>query len=101
MNLSDLENKLIAAARKHPPSEAVPYAFEKRIMTRIQSRHRADPVSLWAASLWRAALACLAITLALGAWTHFKPAPQQEVELPVALEEALFAELNQNLSDTW
>ena len=29
MNLAELERKLIAAARANPPSDRVPYAFEK------------------------------------------------------------------------
>ena len=38
MNLAELERKLIAAARANPPSDRVPYAFEKRIMARLAAR---------------------------------------------------------------
>ncbi len=31
MNVDELRRKLIAAARANPPSDHVPYAFEKRI----------------------------------------------------------------------
>ena len=31
MNLEPLQKKLLAAARAHPPSDRVPYAFEQRI----------------------------------------------------------------------
>jgi len=35
MNASDLQTKLIEAARKEPPQDQVPYAFEKRIMAHL------------------------------------------------------------------
>ena len=60
MNLADLERKLIAAARRLPPSEAVPYAFEKRIMAHLRARPALDEWSLWARALWRAAAPCVA-----------------------------------------
>ena len=55
MNLAELERKLIAAARANPPSDRVPYAFEKRIMARLAARPVADGWALWARALWRAA----------------------------------------------
>ena len=36
MNLAELETKLIAAARCHPPGDRVPYAFEQRVMARLR-----------------------------------------------------------------
>ena len=36
MNINLLQEKLIRAARHHPPSEHVPYAFEQRIMARLR-----------------------------------------------------------------
>jgi hypothetical protein len=71
MNLEDLQNKLIAAARAHPPSEAVPYAFERRITARIKALGMVDTWALWARGLWRAAGPCIAITLLFAAWSLF------------------------------
>ena len=56
MNLDDLQKKLLAAARSHPPVDAVPYAFEKRIMARLgAARNVADGWTFWGRALWRAA----------------------------------------------
>ena len=69
MNLDDLQKKLVAAARANPPSDRVPFAFEKRITALLKSQPKADPLSLWARALWRAAAPCAAIMLVLGAWS--------------------------------
>lgn len=69
MNLDQLERKLIAAARAHPPNDRVPYAFEKRIMARLADRTVADGWELWARALWRAAALCVTVTVLLGAWS--------------------------------
>ena len=74
MNLAELERKLIAAARSHRVSEAVPYAFEQRIMAHVRMRPALDAGSLWARALWRAAGPCVGIMLLLGAWSVFAPA---------------------------
>jgi len=70
MNLIELQRKLINAARANPPSEHVPYAFEKRIMAQVEAQG-IDKWAPWAAGLWRAAVPCVAITLVLGAWSFF------------------------------
>jgi len=69
MNLDDLQNKLLATARAHPPGDRVPYTFEKRIIALLQSRPPEDPLSLWARALWRAAAPCAAVMLLLGIWS--------------------------------
>ena len=71
MNLAKLEKKLIAAARNTPVNEAVPYAFEKRILAQIKSRNVQDQWSWWARALWRAAAPCVGIMMLLGAWSWF------------------------------
>src|SRR5581483_9153776 len=60
MNLSELRQKLIAAARANSPADSVPYAFEKRILARLTGRPEADPLDFWHAgfraprcSVWR------------------------------------------------
>lgn len=69
MNLDKLQSKLLAAARANPPSDRVPYAFEKRITALLKSPPVMDPLSFWARALWRAAAPCAAIMLALCLWS--------------------------------
>jgi hypothetical protein len=66
MNVSELQRKLLAAARAEQPSDAVPYAFEKRIMSQLTARVATDVRTLWGRILWRAAASCVAVTLLLG-----------------------------------
>ena len=73
MNLTELQNKLIAAARANVPGDQVPYAFEKRITALLASRVAAENMNLWVRGLWRAAVSCVAITLLFGAWAVFNP----------------------------
>ena len=62
MNVTELHRKLIAAARSNPPSDKVPFAFEKRVIAHLTSAHVTDLWAAWAAALWRAAVPCVAIT---------------------------------------
>ncbi len=71
MNLPQLEKKLLAAARATPPSDAVPYAFEKRVMARLSATSLEDPLSQWGRALWRGAMASLAAAVSCGAWASF------------------------------
>lgn len=71
MSLPELNNKLIAVGRANPPSDRVPYAFEKRIMAFITTRPAMDNWAFWSRSLWRAAASCVAIMLVAGAVTFF------------------------------
>jgi len=71
MNLGQLQQKLIAAARAIPPSEQVPYAFEQRILARLRDCPAADTWELWSRALWRAAAPCVACMLLLGAWSYY------------------------------
>jgi hypothetical protein len=73
MNLLELQKKLIASARKNPPSEQVPYAFEKRVMARLSTRPALDRWGMWAGALWRAAVPCVTVMLLLSAWSFFVP----------------------------
>lgn len=69
MNLNSLRDKLLAAARAHPLSDQVPYAFEKRILARLREQPAPDLGALWTRMLWRAAAPCVAITLTITAWS--------------------------------
>jgi hypothetical protein len=98
MNLAELERKLIAAARAHPPSDRVPYAFEKRILARLAARPLADGWELWGRALWRAAAPCVAIALLLGAWSFFSQSSAPANDLSQDLEQTLLAAVDQDQS---
>ncbi len=105
MNLAELERKLIGAARANPPSDRVPYAFEKRILARLAECPAVDVWALWGRALWRAAAPCAAIMVALAAWSFFYPAHRSSPanDLSQALEQTLLAaaEQEQSLDSTW
>ena len=97
MNLAQLERKLIATARANPPSDRVPYAFEKRIMACLVARPLADGWALWARALWRAAAPCVAIMLVLGAWSLCAPQRRTPAnDLSQQLEQTLLAAVDQD-----
>ena len=92
MNTSDLQRKLIAAARVQSPSEAVPYSFEKRIMARLVGVRPVDAWAVWASALWRAAVPCIVITLLFTAWTFFATPPgASSTDLSAELDNTLLA----------
>ncbi len=95
MNLEKLQEKLIAAARTASPDQRVPYAFEKRVMTRVNSRVAADPSALWATALWRAAAPCLAIMLFFSAWSLFGPGSASSGDLGQDFESTVLAAADQ------
>jgi hypothetical protein len=95
MNLSKLHAKLIAAARSHPPAETVPYAFEKRIMARLETHAVEDSWTLWGKALWRGAFACLALAVGLSIWSL-----QANGDVEQDLESTMFAAADQ-LVDSW
>jgi hypothetical protein len=97
MNFAELERKLIAAARANPPSERVPYAFEKRILARLAARPVEDGWALWARALWRAAAPCVAIMLLLGAWSFFASRSNTSAnDVTQDLEKTLLAAVDQD-----
>src|SRR6185503_9053708 len=63
------QQKLLSAARAHPPSDHVPYAFEKRVLARLIAPPALDHWASWARALWRAAAPCVALTLLFGVWS--------------------------------
>ena len=69
MNLDKLQQKLLHAARLHTPSDAVPYAFEKRIMARLSDANLADTRGSWIRALWGAAACSAAIAMLAGVLT--------------------------------
>ena len=104
MNLDELHRKLIAAARAHPPSDRVPYAFEKRVLARLQAHPPLDDWALWARALWRAAAPCVALMVLLGAWSAFEPASTAPAtDLSQEIENTLLAVMDQDSAtdSTW
>jgi len=102
MNMSELQNKLIAAARAHPPSDRVPYAFEKRILARLAARPALDVWVVWSRALWRGALGCLAVVLVLGAGSLFLPVNGGGAnDLSQDFETTMLASVDQDSDSAW
>jgi hypothetical protein len=97
MNLAKLEQKLVAVARANPPSDRVPYGFEKRIMARLAARPVLDGCALWARALWRATAPCVAIMLLLGTWSLLAPSGSAATG---ATTSAATGDLSQQLEQT-
>jgi hypothetical protein len=68
MNLSQLQSKLLEAARRSPPAEHVPYAFERRVMARLTSAPLPNEWLAWTRALWFGAVACTAIAVLAIVW---------------------------------
>src|SRR5437870_321574 len=97
MSIADLHRKLIAAAKANPPSDRVPYAFEKRIMAQLRGRPLVDAWSLWAGALWRATVPCVAVMLVLSAWSFFTPqARSSSRDLSQEIENTVLAAVEQD-----
>ena len=96
MNVVDLEKKLFQAARQDKPSDKVPYAFEKRVMTFLRPLPTPDCWGLWAGALWRAAVPCLALMILLAVWC-FVPASNASSQdnLSQELDNTVLAALDQ------
>jgi anti-sigma-K factor RskA len=101
MNVDRLQKKLVEVAKAAPPSDVVPLAFEKRIMARLRSNAAADPWALWSRSLWRAALACVAVSAVFGVWGFSQsPAPETQ-DLAVQLENSIYASASAGIEELW
>ena len=108
MNLEQLNQKLLAAARRNVPDDRVPFAFEKRIMGRLGSVAVPDGLALWAHGLWRAAIPCIAVVVLLGVSSLFvapeipaaSPAAPASSELSQEFENTLLAAVDQPASST-
>lgn len=99
MKLDKVIENLLKTARNAPPSDHVPYAFEKRIMARIADQPEADSWLAWGRLLWRAVVPYTAVAaFAAVTWMSVSPAqnsqaaPTPEVEEIAALVIELPAE---------
>ena len=92
MDLEKLQQELMTAAKALPPSDRVPYAFEKRIMARLAAPLAVDVWAVWGRWLWRAVAPCMSVMAALGVWvlatTHSEPESQN---LEQAIENTLLS----------
>jgi hypothetical protein len=82
--------KLLAAARTVPPEARVPYAFEKRIMARLEGLKPQDSWALWGQALWRGAVFCLTLAVLLVVGSMFLPARNTDT-LTQAVQSTVFA----------
>jgi hypothetical protein len=100
MNLAELQKKLIAAARKNPSDDHVPYAFEKRIMARLSAAPKADEWGYLARALWCGAAVCTAVAIATSVWS-FEPASDEgELAFSQDLEQTILASPD-DLENAW
>ncbi len=92
MKPGQLERKLLAAAKAQPPSDAVPYAFEQRILARLREVPVPDAWADWAGALWRATAPCVVVAVLLGVWSAFAPDPAATApDLSQELEQTVLA----------
>jgi hypothetical protein len=96
MNLSELQAKLIAAARLNPPDDRVPHAFERRITALVAARAITDRWALWTRGLWRAAASCVVVAVVCGVASLFLPAAADNSnDLSQDFENTLLASVDQ------
>ena len=102
MNLEQLRQKLVTAARANPPGNHVPYAFEKRIIARLLAAPAADHWALWARALWRSAAPCVALTLLFGAWSFVgtNKASNENEDFSQHFEQTMLATVNDS-EEVW
>ena len=102
MNIGDLQNKLIAAARQKPTDERVPYAFEKRITALIAARNAVpDLWAAWTRGLWRAAVSCVIVAVVCGAISLLAPSSSDSgLDLSQDFENTLLASADQSDNST-
>lgn len=94
MNLDDLQSTLIAAAKAHPPSDAVPLGFERRVVNQLSRLAPFDHWAPWAQALWRAAAPCVGLALLLIAWSFLSGpnyGPAGSADLSQDLENTVLA----------
>ena len=101
MNDDKLQQQLLQAARNAPVSDHVPLAFEKRVMARLRSRGPVDAWDFWSRSLWRGALACVAVAAVVGVWGFQRPAAPENFDLATQLENSIYASMTADLEELW
>lgn len=101
MNLTELQKKLLAAARANPPSDHVPLAFEQRVLAHLKARQAVDVSAFWARALWRAVVPCVALAvILLVAAVSLTTEAQAEPDLAQAFEQTMLA-ASEQLEVSW
>jgi hypothetical protein len=100
MELEHLKQKLVAAARANPPSDRVPYGFEKRVMAHLAGVGVTDGWILWSRALWRAAIPCIVIVVFSGIWST-RTSKVEAADLSQQIENTVLSDLNHNLASVW
>jgi len=101
MNLAELQKILLASARANPPSDDVPYAFEKRVMALLPAKPALDILANWNRTLWQAAAPCVALMLLFGVWTRVaQNADNSRETLAADLESSLYLPFDTS-TETW
>ncbi len=100
MELDQLQRKLIGVARANPPSDRVPYGFERRLMAHLAQAGVPDGWILWSRALWRAAIPCVLIVIFSGLWSN-RTSKFRATDLSEQIENAVLSDLNQNLASVW
>jgi len=103
MELEQLKQKLVAAARSRAPDDRVPYGFEKRLMARLVEAGLPDVWILWSRALWRAAIPCVLILIFSGLWSarNTQAESTESTDLSQQIENTVLSELNHNLASVW
>jgi hypothetical protein len=96
MNLTELQQNLIAATKAHPTNERVPYAFEKRVMAHLGRTPRVDLLGWWSRALWRGAAACVGVCILLTAWSILSFHREPLGDFSEALERTILASMNES-----
>lgn len=96
MDYEKLRCQLLEAARRNPPSDRVPFAFERRVMAHLPAiaNPHASGLVFWTRGFWRAALSGVAAaTLMMGSLgvVSERGTDDGDSVSAEALEEALLA----------
>jgi hypothetical protein len=63
--------QIVRVAQALPDDPCTPDAFENRIMAAIRAKKPVDVLAFWNQTLWRAALACVGMSIATGVLAQF------------------------------
>ena len=99
MNLDALQTKLVTAAKANPPSQNVPYCFEKRVMANLRGHSPMNVWARWAQPMWRAALSCIAITMLCGIWSLSHLNTSDSGDLSQDFESAVYSGIAQHVDE--
>jgi hypothetical protein len=99
MNLSELQKKLLNAARRNPPGDQVPHAFERRVMARLTAAPQPSEWLAWARALWFGAAACTAIAVLASVWAPSAGA-NGDTSFSAGVEDTIMASADE-LDNVW